>query len=375
VWRLTGSAQLLGVVQFLGQLPLFLFGIYAGSIADRLPRRGIVLTTQTIAIVQATVLAGVTLSGVVRPWHVAALAAVLGLANAFEVPARQALLGDIAGADMPNAVALNSAVFNAARVVGPALAGSLVAAVGEGWCFAANAISFAGTYRALLLMDVPPTPRHVGSRGAHLLEGIAYAGRNTHVLALLALLVTSSLCGVPYLTLLPAVTAQVLHGGASLYGSLLAAAGAGALVGAIALMARRGLRGLGRRVALGATAFGVGVVIIGASRAPALSAAGLVLAGFGMITQSAGTLTLLQGLAPPDLRGRVMGLFATLFQGMAPFGALAAGFAAQRIGAPRTLVAGGLAVVVASAAFHLALPRLRRTVLAQHPTIFPPAAS
>jgi MFS family permease len=374
VWRLTRSSEMLGLVGFLGQVPVFVFGIWAGSIADRLPRRKVVLVTQTNAIVQATLLAALTLTGAVRPWHVVVLAGMLGMTYAFEIPARQALLADLAGEDMPNAIALNSSIVNAARVVGPALAGGLVAAVGEGWCFALNALSFAGTYAALLVMRPPPQPRVTGGHRAHLLEGLAYAGRTTHVRALLALLATSSLFAMPYQTLLPAFSTEVLGGDARLYGILLACAGAGALIAAVGLLVRRGLTGLGRRVAWGATALACGLLAASASRSAWLVAGALVLAGWGFITQMAGTMTLLQGLAPPELRGRVMGLFSTLFVGVSPFGALGAGLAASRLGTPHTLALGAGVVLLASLAFHLALPGLRRTVLAQHPTLFPPTA-
>jgi len=375
VWRLTRSSEMLGLVNFLGQVPVFLFGIWAGSLADRLPRRRLVLFTQANAIVQAALLAGLTLAGVVRPWHVVVLAGMLGMTYAFEIPARQALLADLAGDDMPNAIALNSAIVNAARVAGPALAGLVVAAVGEGWAFALNAASFVGTYYALLVMRPPPQPLATGSRRAHVLEGIAYAGGTSHVRALLALLAVSSFFAMPYQTLLPVLSSEVLGGGPGLYGTLLACAGAGALAGAIGLLLRKGLAGLGRRVAIGATLLGGAVVTLASSRSVALSAAALAVLGFGFITQMAGTMTLLQGLAPTAMRGRVMGLFSTLFVGVTPFGALAAGFAASRLGAPRTLACGGGVVLLASAAFHLALPRLRRIVLAEHPTLFPPSAN
>jgi MFS family permease len=374
VWRLTRSTEMLGLVHFLGQVPVFLFGIWAGSLADRHPRRRLVLITQTNAIVQAILLAGLTLSGLVRPWHVVVLAGMLGLTYAFEIPARQALLGDIAGEDFPNAIALNSSIVNAARVVGPALAGLLVAGIGEGWCFALNALSFIGTYRALLLMRPPPQPLHAGSRRAHLLEGLAYAGRTAHVRALLGLLAVSSFFAMPYQTLLPVVSSEVLLGDARVYGVLLACAGTGALAGAIGLLLRKGLVGLGRRVAVGATLLGGGLLSLALTRSLLVAGVALAVAGFGFITQMAGTMTLLQGLAPNEMRGRVMGLFSTLFVGVTPFGALAAGFAASRVGPGRTILVGAIVTVVASAIFHLALPRLRRTVLAQHPTLFPPAA-
>ena len=366
---------MLGVVNFLGAVPVFLFGIWAGSIADRHPRRRVVLATQSNAILQAALLAALTLTGAVRPWHVLVLAAMLGMTYAFEIPARQALLADLAGEDMTNAIALNSSIVNAARVVGPALAGVVVASVGEGWAFALNAASFVGTYWALLVMRPPPQPPPTKGHRAHLLEGLAYAGRTSHVRALLALLAASSLFAMPYQAILPMFSSEVLGGGARLYGVLLACAGGGALVGAIGLLLRSGLRGLGRRVALGATLLGVGVVGLSVSRTPALAAIALALTGFGFITQMAGTMTLLQGLAPPEMRGRVMGFYSTLFVGVTPFGSLLVGVAAGRFGAPWTLAAGGVLVLAASAAFHVALPRLRRIVLAEHPTLFPPAAS
>ena len=375
VWRLTRSSEMLGLVGFLGSAPVFLFGIWAGSLADRHPRRAVVLATQTNAIVQAVLLAALTLAGIVRPWHVLVLSAMLGMTYAFEIPARQALLSDLAGEDMPNAIALNSSIVNAARVVGPALAGAVVAWVGEGWAFALNAASFAGTYWALLVMRPPPQPRPTMGQRTHMLEGLAYAGKTSHVRALLALLGAASFFAMPYQTLLPMLSAEVLGGGPRLYGVLLACAGVGALAGAVGLLLRKGLRGLDRRVALGATLLGAGVLGLGLSRSAALSAAALAVIGFGFITQMAGTMTLLQGLAPAEMRGRVMGLFSTLFVGVTPFGALAAGFGASHLGAPLTLQIGAAVVLAASLAFHLALPRLRRIVLAEHPTLFPPAAS
>jgi MFS family permease len=276
---------------------------------------------------------------------------------------------------MPNAVALNSSIVNAARAVGPALAGALVASFGEGVCFALNALSFLGTYYALWVMRPPLQPRSELGRRAHLLEGLAYAGRTSHVRVLLALLGLSSFFAMPYQALLPVISSEVLHGGAGLYGVLLGSAGVGALAGALRLLLRTGLRGLGRIVGLGATLLGAGVTTLALSRSTALTAAALAVTGFGFITQMAGTLTLLQGLAPVELRGRVMGLYSTLFLGVTPFGALAAGFIAHRVGAPVTLAAGGVVVLLSSGAYHLALPRLRKVVLAEHPTVFPPSAT
>jgi MFS family permease len=361
IWRLTGSKEMLGLVGFLSQVPVTFFGIYAGSLADRFPRRRLVLTTQINAAVQATLLAVVTLTGVVQPLHVMALALMLGLTNAFEVPARQALLADVAGDDM---------IVNAARAVGPAIAGWLVATFGEGICFAFNALSFGGTLYALWVMKVPTrsAPAMKGQR-AHILEGFRWAWKTRYVRALLTLLALSSLLAIPYATLLPAVASEVLGGGAGLFGVLQALAGVGAFAGAVALLRRSGLGGLGRRVGLGATSLGLGVVLLGLSRSTPISLFALLLTGGGMISQMAGTMTLLQGLADPAMRGRLIGLFSTLFLGVAPFGSLAYGAIAHRIDVPTTLVIGGSAVVAASVAYHVALPRLRRALREANPEL------
>ncbi len=364
VYRLTRSTQLLGLVGFLAQIPVFLLGVWAGSLADRLPRKRIVLCTQINALTQATVLAVLTLTGIVRAWMLLPLALMLGLTYAFEIPARQSLLGDIAGEDMPNALALNSSIVNGARAVGPALAGWMVATVGEGVCFALNAVSFVGTIYAVAVMRVPPPRPHSGSRRGHLVDGVAYAARTPHVRALLALLGVSSFFALPYVTFLPVFARDVLHGDARLLGLLQASAGVGALAAGVLLMIRRGLEGLGRRVGVGATLLGLGLAGLSVSRTAPLSCACLLLAGFGYLTQTAGTMTLLQGLAPPELRGRLMGLFSMLFVGTTPFGALVGGLAAARFGVPAVVRTGALVVLLASVAFHVALPRLRRTVAA-----------
>jgi MFS family permease len=372
VYRLTASTRLLGLVGFLSQLPVFVFGVWAGSLADRLPRKNIILATQVNAMLQAALLAALTLGGLVRAWMLLPLAAMLGMSYAFEIPARQALLGQMAGEDMPNALALNSTVVNGARVVGPALAGWTVAALGEGACFALNAVSFAGTIYAVAVMEVPPPAPLAGSRRGHLLDGLAYAFRTPHVRALLALVCASSLFALPYATFLPVFAKDVLGGDAKTLGFLQAAAGVGALAAGVSLILRRGLRGLGRRAGAGATMLAMGLFGLALSRSTPLSCAALVLVGFGYLTQIASAMTLLQGLAPEELRGRVMGLFSMIFVGVTPFGTLAGGVVASHVGVPRVVLAGAAVVLGASVLFHLAVPRLRRAVHAEHPTLFPP---
>jgi len=357
VWQLTGSARMLGTIGFLSQIPVFLLGAWAGSLADRMPRRGIVLVTQANAVAQASLLAVLTLGGWVRAWMILPLAFMLGLTYAFEIPARQALLGDIAGEDMPNALALNSTLVNAARVAGPALAGVLVAAVGPGWAFALNALSFAGTLRALLVMELPPFVPRPRAPGPHLRAGFAWAFRTPRVRALLLLLAVSSVFGVSYVALLPVLAAKVLGGGPGLYGLLQSSAGVGALGGGMLLMARGTVAGLERRSAVGATVLGAGILAASISRHAGLTGAALVVAGFGYVTQTAGTMTWLQAVSPPDMKGRMMGIFSTLFVGLAPFGALGGGLAAARFGVPLTLGAGAVVVLLASGAYHHALSR------------------
>ncbi|HEY6106585.1 MAG TPA: MFS transporter [Anaeromyxobacteraceae bacterium] len=374
VWRLTRSPELLGLVGFLSQVPVFLFGVWAGALADRFPRRTVVLVTQANALVQAVLLAALTFGGWVRPWHILMLSFMLGLSYAFEIPARQALLGDVAGEDMPNALALNSSIVNGARVVGPAVAGALLALWGEAWCFALNALSFLATIRALLLMELPPQRPPAGR--TRLAGGLDYATRTPYVRALLLVLAISAFFGMSYGALLPVFAADVLGGGPGLYGTLQACAGTGALAGGVSLLLRPGgLRGLGRRVAVGASVLGLGLLVASRSRVPALTGGSLVVAGFGYITQTAGTMTLLQGLAPLELRGRVMGLFSTLFLGMTPFGALLGGLAARRLGAPATLLVGSSVVLAASVALHVRLPALRRSLQAARAAAPLPPAS
>ena len=317
VWRLTRNAGALGTVAFLGQFPVALLGVVGGSVADRLPRRAIVFTTQSLAALQAGALAAVTLTGAVHPIHVYLLAATLGVITAFDIPARQALLADMAEDDLGNAIALNSSVVNGARMVGPAIAGFLVATVGEGVCFLLNALSYLAILVSLARMRVPPVARSAAVPGHldHFLDGMRYAFGTPHVRALLLLLGASSIFGLSYLALVPVFADHVLGGGAKLLGALLGAGGVGALAGAVSLLARRGLAGLGGRVAWGSTLFALGLAAFSLSRWTWLSLPAMAAVGFGYMLQLASTNTLLQSLAPPEMRGRVIGLFSTVFIG------------------------------------------------------------
>jgi MFS family permease len=362
VYRLTGSSALLGVTSFVTLAPVFLFATIGGTVADRVNRHRIILVTQTLSMVLPLVLAGLTLSGRVQVWHVFTLATCLGIVNAFDIPARQAFVVEMVGReDLPNAIALNSTMVNGARVVGPAVAGLLVAAVGEGWCFLLNGLSYTGVLAGLLMMDMPARPRQVARASAlrDTLGGFQFVARTAPVRALLLLLGVVSFAGMPYSVLMPVFAESILRSGPKGLGMLMAASGLGSLGGAIALVSRRGVRGLGRWVAISTAAFGLSLIGFSLSRTFWLSAVLLVPVGAAMIVEMASSNTLIQAMVPNALRGRVMAVYSMMFMGMAPFGALFAGWLAEHIGAPRTVALGGAICIVASAIFSVRLPSLR----------------
>lgn len=362
VYRLTGSAVLLGAVSFSGQIPVFLVAAVGGAVADKYNRHRILIATQTSAMILALVLAAVTLTGVVRVWHVFVLSALLGLTYAFDIPARQAFVVNMVGReDIINAVALNSSIFNGARVVGPALAGVLVATIGEGWCFFANGVSYIAVIIGLLLMKVEVERRKpaAGPVLSRIVEGFRYAGRKRPVRALLMLLGMNSLLGMSYVVLMPIFADQILHGGARGLGFLMGASGVGALGGALSLAHRQGLRGLGLWIALATAGFGLSLILFSQSRVFWLSAALLVPVGFCMIIQMASSNTLIQAMVPDTMRGRVMAVYSMMFMGMAPFGALLSGALAHRIGAPATVAIGGGVCMIGALFFWTRLPALR----------------
>jgi MFS family permease len=362
VYRLTGSATLLGIVGFCGQIPVFLFASIGGTVADRFPRRRILIVTQTAAMLLAAVLATLTLAGRVQVWHVAAIASVLGLVNAFDIPARQAFVVEMVGrGDLVNAIALNSSMFNSARIIGPSVAGVLVATIGEGWCFLVNSLSYIAVIAGLSLMTLTARPRAplAGSAFARIAEGFSYVWSATPVRALLLLLGLVSLMGMPYAVLMPIFADKVLHGGPRALGMLMGAAGIGALTGALVLAARRGIHGLERWVALASGGFGVSLILFSLSRSFWLSAALLLPVGFSMIVEMASSNTLIQTMVQDKLRGRVMAVYSMMFMGMAPFGALIAGTLAQHLGAPNTVRIGGAVCIVGAMVFGSRLASLR----------------
>lgn len=362
VYRLTGSSILLGLVSFSSQIPVFLLAPLGGAAADRHNRHRILVATQTSAMLLACVLATLTLTSAIQTWQIFMLAALLGVVNAFDIPARQAFVVDMVGReDLINAIALNSSMVNGARIVGPAVAGILVAAIGEGWCFFVNAVSYIAVITGLLMMKITkrragPPP---GSALQHIIEGFHFVAKTGPVRALLLLLGLVSLMGMPYAVLMPIFADQILHGGASGLGILMGASGMGALAGALSLAMRQGVRGLGRWVALACAGFGISIILFSMSRHFWLSAALLIPAGYSMMVQMASSNTLIQSMVPDALRGRVMAVYSMMFMGMAPIGALLAGVLATHLGAPLTVALGGGVCVLGAGGFALRLPALR----------------
>lgn len=362
VYRLTGSEALLGLVAFAGQFPVFLLASFGGVAADRFGKRRILVITQSLSMLQALLLAVLTLGGVVTVWEVFLLAALLGVANGFDIPARQAFVVEMVGReDLGNAIALNSSVFNLARILGPSVAGFVIAAAGEGWCFLLNALSFLAVIGAYLRMRVaprPPAPRE-STVLADILEGMRFARRNIPIRALLLLLALNSLVAMPYVVLMPIFAAEVLEGSARTLGFLMGSAGAGALLAALTLAMRRSARGLSSWVMLAAGGFGLMLILFSLSRVVALSMLLLVPTGFFMMVQMAASNTLLQLMTPDRLRGRVMALYVMMFMGMAPLGALLSGSVAELVGASHTVLAGGALAVLGALAFGRKLPDIR----------------
>lgn len=371
VYSITKSSFLLGAVGFASQIPVFLLSPLGGIASDRVNRHRLIVATQTASMILAAILAWLTLSHRVQVPHIFILAALLGVVNAFDIPGRQSFLVDMVGKeDLMNAIALNSSIFNGARVIGPAVAGILVARIGEGWCFAMNAISYIAVIAGLLMMTVHSEPRiSKNSPLADIVEGFRWVNGTKVIRSLLLLIGLVSLVGMPYTVLMPVFADQILHGGARGLGILMGATGVGALLGALTLASKSGVKGLGRWVAVTCAAFGVSIIMFSYSRYFWLSVVLLLPAGFSMMLQMACSNTLIQTMVPDQLRGRVMALYSMMFMGMAPIGALLGGALANRVGAPLTISIGGVACIAGAGWFGRMLPTMRiearRLIVAQ----------
>jgi MFS family permease len=366
VYRLTDSAFLLGLVAFTGRIPTFLLASLAGVWIDRWDRHRILVVTQTLAMTQAFILAFLVLTGMITVSQIIGLSLFLGLINAFDAPARQAFLVDMIGKreDLGNAIALNSSMVNGARLVGPSLAGILIAAVGEGVCFLLNGLSFLAVIASLLAMKM--NPRKTKVENLQFLQGLktgfSYAFGFAPIRSLLLLLGLISFMGMPYAVLMPVFARDILHGGPHSFGYLMGAAGAGALGGAFFLASRKTVLGLGKIIVISSGIFGIGLIGFSLSRLFFLSLFLLVWTGFGMMVQMASGNTVLQTIVDEDKRGRVMSFYTMAFMGMVPFGGLFAGSLASQIGAPGTVMMGGFACLLGAILFARKLPSLRTMV-------------
>lgn len=371
VYSLTKSSLLLGAVGFASQIPVFLLAPLGGTVVDRVNRHRLIIATQTASMILAAILAWLTLTHRVHVSHIFILATLLGVVNAFDIPGRQAFLVDMVGKDhLMNAIALNSSMFNGARVVGPAVAAILVTKIGEGSCFAVNAVSYVAVIIGLLLMNVRSVHRAgKNSPIEDIIEGFRWANKTKVIRSLLLLIGLVSLVGMPYTVLMPVFADKILHGGARALGILMGVTGVGALLGALTLASKTGVKGLGRWVAITCAGFGVSIFLFSFSRMFWLSALLLLPAGYSMMLQMACSNTLIQTMVPDQLRGRVMALYSMMFMGMAPFGALFGGALAQRAGAPITVAVGGVACMMGALWFARELPELRiearRLIIAQ----------
>jgi MFS family permease len=366
VYRLTDSPFLLGFVGFAGQIPGFILLPFAGVLADRWNRRRLLFLTQTLLTIQALVLSFLVLTGTVQVWHVVVLSLFFGTAFAFDIPTRQSFLMDMIGdkEDLGNAVALNSSIVTGARLLGPSLAGILIGLVGEGICFLINGISYLAVIAALLAMKIPSRDLQPENSRVWdgLKEGFAYASGFAPIRVILVLLALVSLMGMPHMVLMPVFAKNVLQGGPHALGFLMGAGGLGSMVGAIYLASRSTVLGLGKIILISVILFGLGLVAFSFSRVLWLSLVLIFVAGFGHMVQMASSNTILQTISDDDKRGRVMSFYAMAFSGMMPFGSLLGGLLASNIGAPATVLIGGIACLLGAAVYARRLPALRKMI-------------
>ncbi|MCE5212893.1 MAG: MFS transporter [Deltaproteobacteria bacterium] len=366
VYKLTNSAFMLGLIGFTGQAPSVIFGSFAGVYADRLNRRNLLIATQALSMLQALLLAFLTLSGSIAVWHLVVLSLLLGTVNSFDMPARHSFVIDMVKdkSDLGNAIALNSFMFNSARLIGPSIAGILIAYVGEGVCFLLNGVSFFFIILALMAMEIIPKQGQQNFNPVlhELKEGFQYVAGFAPIRYIILLVGLISLLGMPYVVLMPIFARDILHGGSHTLGFLMGATGIGALTGALFLASRKSVIGLGRLIAISTGVFGCGLVAFSFSRWLPLSLCLMMIAGFGIIVTMASSNTIVQTIVDEDKRGRVMSFYSIAFMGMAPFGSLIGGIIAHKIGAPFTIVLCGVSSIAGAVYFYKKLPEIRKYV-------------
>jgi len=354
VYKLTGSVALLGVFGFASQVPMLLLAWMGGYVGDRYNRHRGVIVTQSLSMILAFVLAALTLTHLIREWHLIVIALLVGIVNAFDVPIRQSFFVHMVGKeDLPNAIALNSSIFNGARVVGPAIAGFAIVLVGEGWCFFLNGVSFIAVLVALLMMRIEPFVKRPPDESPvrSFVQGFRFAMHDVSIRSSLLILCVLSMFGLQYSVFLPIYAHDILHGEAGTLGLLMSAAGVGAFLGALQFAARTNYAGLARWIASTCTVCAVGLIIMSHATAFWLCATVLFVVGFAATSQMAATNTIIQERVPDELRSRLMAVYATMFMGVQPIGALLAGGVAKRMGTPNTVLLFGSLVLVGSLFF------------------------
>ncbi|MDD5530506.1 MAG: MFS transporter [bacterium] len=370
VYRLTNSAFLLGVVGFSSNIPILLIEPFAGVLADRWNRRKILIVTQILSMLQALTLAILVLTGTIQVWHIILLGLFLGSINAFDIPARQSFIVEIVDKkeDLGNAIALNSTMFNSARLIGPSVAGILIAITGEGVCFLINAVSYLAVIFALLAMrlNIPKIKTKKSFIFQEIKEGFSYTVNSLPIKSIILLLGLVSFMGMSYTILMPIFAKKILHGGPHTLGFLMGAVGTGALVGAFYLASRKNIAGLGRIIPVATGIFSIGLISMSFSKVLWLSLILMSITGFGMIVQMASCNTVIQTIVDDNKRGRVMSFYIMAFMGTAPFGSLLAGALASKIGAPHTLTIGGTVCLIGSLIFASKIPALKKL----HPEIY-----
>jgi MFS family permease len=370
VYDLTKSVFLLGLVGFVGQVPTFLLSPFAGVLTDRWNRYHILIATQILAMAQAIILTWLIFNKSIEVWHIVLLSGFLGCINAFDIPARQSFVIKMVDKkeDLGNAIALNSSMVNGARLLGPSLAGILIATTGEGICFLLNALSYIFVIWSLLLMKIEPYEKKNITKSVikEFKEGFSYTFGSIPIKYTILLLALVSLMGMPYTVLMPVFAKEILHGGSHTFGFLMGASGLGALTGALYLASRKNSSGLDKIIPLAASAFGAGLIMFSFSRSFALSLVLLVMVGLGMMLQMASSNTMLQTIVDDKQRGRVMSFYTMAFMGTAPFGSLLAGSVAKIIGIPNTILIGGISCILGALFFIRKLPEITKAINAHN---------
>ncbi|MEI6048244.1 MAG: MFS transporter [Bacteroidota bacterium] len=366
VYDLTKSVFILGLVGFVGQVPTFLLSPFAGVLTDRWNRYHIMIATQILAMAQAIILTWLVFNKSIEVWHIVLLSGFLGCINAFDIPARQSFVIKMVDKkeDLGNAIALNSSMVNGARLLGPSIAGILIATTGEGICFLLNALSYVFVIWSLLLMKIKPYEKKIITKSVikEFKEGFSYTFGSIPIKYTILLLALVSLMEMPYTVLMPVFAKEILHGGSHTFGFLMGASGLGALTGALYLASRKNISGLDKIIPLAASAFGAGLIMFSFSRSFALSLVLLVMVGLGMMLQMASSNTMLQTIVDDKQRGRVMSFYTMAFMGTAPFGSLLAGSVAKIIGIPNTILIGGISCILGALFFIRKLPVITKAI-------------